>query len=288
MPNSMRSTASGKRTSRSAGTQHYRRKEGQVRLKKLHRRVKLRFKHIFMSFLFLVGFFFILQQLFLFAFSWDKLDIKQIFISCENQAIKNNIQDMIEDYAFGNILLFDKNNLQTRIESIPRIKSVSVKKIFPLSLNISIEERKPFAVLKRDFLYVIDHDGVIIDRTDSHNTPWPLFIDKDNFNEYYREKIELARQCLEKMTPEEKNNIEILDLSENLNIKIKMKDSPTWLILGNDRFGEKYRRYLSEKTFLERWGRLEYVDLRFLDRFFFRPLRNYSINDLAANGKEAR
>jgi len=269
-----------------SGSLHYRRKEGQVHTKKLHRKIKLRFIHIFLSFIFLAGFFLVLQQVFLFAISWEKLNIKNVYISCENQVIKNDVQEMIGDYPFGNIIIFDNNNLLNKIEALSRVKNVTIRKSYPVSLNISIEERKPFAVLRKEFLFVIDTEGVVVSRLESHDVPLPLLIDESNFKDYYREKIDLARECLEKMAPEFRQNIEILDLSENLNVKVKTRDSVTWLILGHNRFSENIRRFLAEKTYLERLGDLEYVDLRFQDRFFIKPIKDYSIKDTATTSKE--
>lgn len=287
MASTKRQAALEKQNSRPPGSRHYRRKEGQIHTKKLHRKIKLRFRHIFLSFIFLAGFFLLLQQVFLFAYSCDKLDISNITISCENQAIKNDVQDMIEDFPFGNILLFDNTKLKDNIKSFTRIKNVTIRKIFPLSLNISIEERKPFAVLRKEFLFVIDNEGMIVSRRDTQNSSLPLLIDENNFMDFYKEKIDLARECLEDMTPEERQNIAVLNLTENLNVKVKTKDSFTWLILGNNRFGENFRRFQAEKTYLERYGDLEYVDLRFQDRFFIKPLRDYSKQDLATTAKEA-
>lgn len=276
-----------KQNSRSTGSLHYRRKEGRIHTKKLQRKIKLRFRHIFLSFIFLAGFFFVLQQVFLFAISWDKLDIKNVYISSENQAIKSEVQNIIEDYPFGNIFLFDNKYLQEKIEAFPKVKGVTIRKIFPLSLNISIEERKPFAVLRKKVLLVIDTEGVILNQIESHDIPLPLLIDENNFKDYYREKIDLARECLEKMTSKERQNIEILDLSETLNVKVKTRDSLTWLILGNNLFVENFRRFLAEKTYLERLGDLEYVDLRFQDRFFIKPFRDNTIKNSASTSKEA-
>ncbi len=286
MATSIRLSDSKKQDPRSSGSLHYRRKEGQIHTKKLYRKIKLRFRHILLSFIFLAGFFLVLQQVFLFAISWEKLDINNVYISCENQVIKNDVQELIGDYLFGNILLFDNNNLLDKIEAFPRVKDVTIRKRFPLSLNISIEERKPFAVLRKEFLFVIDTEGVIISRLESHDIPLPLLIDESNFKDYYGEKIDLARECLEKMTPEVRQNIEILDLSENLNVKVKTRDSITWLVLGHSRFGENFRRFLAEKAYLERLGDLEYVDLRFQDRFFIKPIRDYTIKDMATTAKE--
>jgi cell division septal protein FtsQ len=239
-----------------------------------------------LSFIFLAGFFFVLQQVFLFAITWDKLEIKDVNILCENPAIKNSVLDTIEDYAFGNILLFDSHNLHEIIESFTKVKNVRIRKKFPLSLDISIEERKPFAVLKKEFLFVIDMEGVIVSRLETHDIPLPLLFDESNFKDYYREKIDLARKCLENMTPEERKDIAVLDLSENLNVKVRMRDSFTWLVLGSDRFGENFRRFLAEKNYLERYGDLEYVDLRFQGRFFIKPLKNISIKDKVTTAKE--
>ncbi len=286
MSNSKRAPAYEKQNSMPSGSLRYRRKEGQIQPKKLHRKIKLGFRHILLSFIFLTGFFFFLQQVFLFAISWDKLEIKDVNISCRNQTIKDNVQDIIEDYTFGNILLFDSNNLQEIIESLTRVKNVIIRKIFPLSLDISIEERKPFAVLQKEFLFVIDTEGVIVSRLEAHNISLPLLFDESNFKDYYREKIDLARECLENMTLEERQNIEILNLSENLNVKVKMRDSLTWLVLGNNHFCENIRRFQAEKAHLERYGELEYVDLRFQDRFFIKPLKNYSTKDMATTAKE--
>ncbi len=286
MSNSKRPQDYEKQSSRSSGSFLYRRKEGRIHTKKLHRKTRLRFRHIFLSFIFLAGFFFVLQQVFLFAITWDKLEIKDVNILCENPSIKNSVLDTIEDYAFGNILLFDSHNLHEIIESSTKVKNVRIRKIFPLSLDISIEERKPFAVLKKEFLFVIDMEGVIVSRLETHDIPLPLLFDESNFKDYYREKIDLARKCLENMTPEERKDIEVLDLSENLNVKVRMRDSFTWLVLGSDRFGENFRRFLAEKNYLERYGDLEYVDLRFQGRFFIKPLKNISIKDKVTTAKE--
>ena len=271
---------------RTVGSKQYQRKEGHIHTRKLHKKIKLRSRHIFLSFIFLIGFFFLLQQVFLFAISWNKLDIKDVHITCENQTIKAGVQSIIEDYPFGNILLFDSADLQEIIKPLPRVKNIIIRKIFPLSLDISIEERKPFAVLQKDFLSVIDSEGVIIDRIEEHNIPLPLLVDEGNFKDYFREKIELAGKCLENMTLEERQNIEILNLSENLNVKVKMRNSFTWLVLGNNNFVENIRRFQAEKIYLESYGDLEYVDLRFQDRFFIKSIRNDNKIDGITTAKE--
>ncbi|MFC2168933.1 FtsQ-type POTRA domain-containing protein, partial [Acidobacteriota bacterium] len=139
MSDSKKPPSFGIQISKPSESQQFKRKEGRTHTKKLHRKIKLRSRHIFLSFIFLVGFFFMLQQVFLFAISWDKLEIKEVSIFCENQAIKINIQDTIEDYHFGNILLFDSQNFRKIIESFTRVKNATIRKKFPLSLEILIE-----------------------------------------------------------------------------------------------------------------------------------------------------
>ena len=148
---------------------HYKRKVGKIHMKKIQRKRKLRFKHIMLSFIFLVGLFFAVQQIYLFAITWDKLDIKDVTVFCKNQEIRESIQKDIEDTRFGNILLLDLKILQEKFLSHPRVRQVHIRKIFPPALSITVEEREPFAVLKKEDLFVIDSEGVLVSEAEQES-----------------------------------------------------------------------------------------------------------------------
>ncbi|WP_196594411.1 cell division protein FtsQ/DivIB [Pectinatus sottacetonis] len=63
-----------------------------------------------------------------------------------------------------NIFNIHTDLLQNRLEQDLRIKKAAVRRIFPNTLLIKIEERQPWAILHCDFGYVdISADGVILD-----------------------------------------------------------------------------------------------------------------------------
>ena len=286
MPAHQKISARKKMDSRYDKSRNFRRKEGKIQTRKITRKIRLRFKHIMVCFFLLAGLFFGLQQLYLFAITWEKLDIEKVSISCDSPEIKKSVQRDIENRYFGNILLLDLDELREEIKTHPRVKEVQIRKIFPLSLSIHIEERRPFAVLQKEEQFLIDRDGCIVEKNKNDSQKLPLFIDKNQFKEYYAEKIRLASECFESLSDSDRKRVEIVDLSEYMNIKLKFRAQKTWLVLGNDQFAGRIQRYLTEKQSLENYGVLEYVDLRFQDRFFIKPLNEYPQKDTPTSLKE--
>ena len=69
---------------------------------------------------------------------------------------------------------------------------------------------------------------------------------------------------------------------------LTLKGQPTRIILGPERFSEELREYLANKDAWEsRGGPLEYVDLRFDDRIYFKPLPPIEVAALNLPKEEA-
>ena len=78
----------------------------------------------------------------------------------------------------------------------------------------------------------------------------------------------------------------MLNLSEFKNIQVKQKGSATWIKLGHDRFSEKLQIFQSERANLEKFGIMDYVDLRFQDRLYFKPRVRLADSVIFSPGKE--
>jgi cell division septal protein FtsQ len=251
----------------------FRRKDGRSKPKKLRRKIRLRAHHILLSFLFLTGLFFAIQQLYLFLISWERLNVTEIDVICNKPEITGEISRVLSRKNIGNILLLDIRQLQDSLAEHRWIRKVRVKKIFPSSLRVEIEERIPIALLKKDSVYLIDREGIELEKASLHKRPnLPLLIDTDNFKRDYSQKMELAWALLDALSPEENTRIDILDLSEYKNLSLRFKESSTWLILGNDRYAEKLGFYHKSSSHLTKFGALEYIDLRFQGRLILKPL----------------
>lgn len=244
--------------------------------KKIQKKIRMKFIHILFTFILLGGIFTFLQRAVIFLISWDKLDIREVEIVSPTPEIKEEIHRFLEGKHLGNILLLDIGLLQEKLTAHRWVKEVRVRKILPSSIKIEIKERIPAALLKHDHIYMIDEEGVILEKIEQGEpTNLPLLIDSNKFQKDFEEKLNLAWECLHSLSPSEKEQLEFLDLTEYENIIIQLKGSQTKLIMGDERFQEKIRLYKKLQTKLERYGALEYIDLRIHDRLYIKPKYNF-------------
>lgn len=270
-------------------TMQFQRGKRKVKIKRIQRKSKIKFKHILFYFILLGGIFYGVQRTYLFLISWDKLNVQKVEVVSGKPEIQEEIQRFLEGKSLGNILLLDISLLQEKFTAHRWIKEVRVRKILPSTLKIEAKVRSPIALLKLDNIYLIDREGVLLEKIEKgEKVNLPLLIDSNKFKNDQKEKFQLAWECLYSLSPDEKEQIEVLDLTEYENISVRLKNCRTTLILGNERFSQKLRLYSQLRARLERFGELEYVDLRFHDRLYIKPVNNPFQNSIIpSSNKEA-
>lgn len=269
---------------------HFRRKERKIKTKKIQRKLKLKYRHIILSFLFVLSFFLVLQKICIFLYSWEKLDTQLIEISCENKTIFSEIQEWFQGKHLGNLPLLNIEEIKTKLLQHTWVKDVNIRKSFPSTLKVQIKERIPQAVIKMGDFYLIDRDGVRLKQILPEDNPGlPVFIDSHNFESREKEKMELGWLCLSSLSRQDQELVEFIDLSKYENISVKFKDSSTWLILGNKNFRQKIESYHEYRPLLRKYGPLEYANLSIDDRIIIKPVsssNNRYASDLSPS-KEA-
>lgn len=250
----------------------FRRKDKKTKPKKVQRRIKLKFRHIFFSFLLICGVFTLFQRAYLFLISWEKLNVDRIEVSSTREQIAGDIRTFLEGKHLGNLLILDIHTLKEKLTAHPWIKDIRVRKNFPSTLKIAIKERTPAALLQKNHVCLIDRDGVTLQKVGSLNT-WdlPLFVDSKKFAENIDEKLDLGWALLDSFDPSEREKIAVIDLTEYENAKVQLEESTTWIILGGGRFQERIKLYRAQESLFNPYGPLEYVDLRFEERIYIKP-----------------
>lgn len=250
----------------------YRRKRGKIATKKIHKKTRLKAKHTLFAFVLLVGFFYGFSRLYLFLITWDKLIIDEVEITCQKQEVQIDFRNFFEERYMGNILLLNIKNLQKILSQHTWVKDVHIRKIFPSTLKIEASERIPIALLEREDYFLIDKDGILLQRISPGDWPdLPLLMDTNRFRRDYERKLALAWACMEDLGPEIRSQIGVMDLTEYENISLRLRNSETWLKLGDSRFKEKIQSYLQNMAFFQTYGPLEYVDFRCEGRYVLRP-----------------
>ncbi len=269
--------------------QYFKRKVKKSKPNKVQRRIKLKFRHILGSFILIFGLFLSIQKVYLFLISWEKLTVNHIELSCKRDRIAEDIRQFLKGKHLGNLMTLDIHAFKEELAIHPWIKEVRVRKAFPSTLKIAILERQPFAVMNGDPLFLIDGEGIKLQEIDSvDNWSLPLLVDANDFKQDSEGKIALAWAFLQSLDPSMRESVDTVDLTEYENVKVRFKESQTWLVLGEDQFYEKMKLYFAQTSFLNQFGPLEYVDLRFEERIYIKPQNLFAKDFSSSITKEAK
>lgn len=245
-----------------------------VPVKKVQRTLLLRSRHIAAFFLVITAVFFGLAKGYLLLITTSEFNVRTTQVVAGRAFVADDIRALAEPSKLGNLLALDVASLKRLVESHPWVREARVRKVFPSEVRIDITERQPAAVLKAGESYlVVAEDGVVLGRPAPGADPGlPLLVDSENFGDRYREKLDLAWQCLKSLTADELASVESLDVTRLDSPSLVLKGQPTRIILGRERFAEELREYCANR---ESWeggnGPLEYVDLRFDGRVYIKP-----------------
>jgi cell division septal protein FtsQ len=250
----------------------FQRGEGTPRAKKTPKRIALRAKHVALLFFLFAGTSYSLCRAYLFLISWDKLTVRSVQVVCDRPALKQQLDLAFEGKSLGNILLCDIDGLRTQVRAFIWVKEARIRKVFPCSLRIEVTERTPRALVQGYGLTLVDEEGVELERPASADAfGLPVLADQNGFRNGRPEKLGLAWQCLDDLSPEERSQVAGLDLTNPGTVDLRFRDDPVRIKLGDRGFKEKVRFYGERKTEWENeFGDLEYVDLRFDGRVYLK------------------
>ena len=172
-----------------------------------------------------------------------------------------------------NLLMVSFDELETRIKNIAWVKKVSLRKQFPDTLVVNVEETTPKALLKfNGRLFLVSSDGGLLEEIREKGAYFlPLIVEIDPVKD--RGGISEALKLVDALI--EKN---IVSGRESVEIKIE----PYGLALAMD--GELLKiGYGEYRDKIVRWKELEteirkkninvaYIDLRFKDKVIVKPL----------------
>ncbi len=216
--------------------------------------------------------------------------IKQIEISGNQKVPIQDLQKAIQGQIEQRVLFFPTRSIflvnlekinKVLLERFPQIASANLERNFPNILTAIIKERKPKAVFyQQDQRFFIDKQGEVFEKiTDNEHQ----YLEIENLVSVKELKLgkkilekELLAQILEiEQRVEKKINIPIIKALIVSDERVNVKTLENWEIYFNLRDGISDQVFnlglvLDEKIPLEKRKNLEYIDLRFGSRVFFR------------------
>ncbi|KJR42440.1 cell division protein FtsQ [Candidatus Magnetoovum chiemensis] len=200
----------------------------------------------------------------------DLFKIKKLAVSGNKFLSVKDVHSLI-DIKDKNILLIDQFALSTSLMQSPWIKDVQIRRDFPDTLLIRMNEAKPVALLneQKKVFFLIDEKGVKLSQVEASKYKLPVIkINPDNKNAYM-EGINLAKAINNNPTMSGTNVIINATKPEDITMEI----ADTKVLVGSGDYNRKLENYLDLKDeILKREITVEYIDVRFANRIIVKPL----------------
>jgi cell division protein FtsQ len=181
-----------------------------------------------------------------------------------------------------NLVWTDLNAWRQRLLSSPWVRDASLRRVLPATVEVIVSERQPIGIGRiAGDLYLVDERGSIIDQygpayadfdlpiIDGLAAPnGPAALGEDPH-------AQLAARLMGglRTRPEVARGVSQIDVTDAHNAAVILNGDPAVIYVGEDRFLPRLESYLElASTLRQRVADIDYVDLRFDDRIYVRPV----------------
>ena len=79
----------------------------------------------------------------------DYFKVQEVLVEGQSKLLKQDIVTQLEQMKGKNIVYLNTDEIEKRIKADVRVKKVSVKKLFPSKIVVTLEEREPYVYVKK-------------------------------------------------------------------------------------------------------------------------------------------
>ncbi len=183
-----------------------------------------------------------------------------------------------------NIFLLNLESLSTQLAGHPWVQTVSVRKIFPKEILVEVKERKPYARIKLDKVYIVDNFGVLLAPETSAFSHLPLIIHPPS-----REEVVLGRNVSEdgvvsslkhmhyfnQLSFFSDNPIQSADIDDMSRVTFTTGKDQMKIFMGLETIAQDFKNFMIVRDTLEKDKKsIEHIDLSFKDRVVIKRKEN--------------
>ena len=227
---------------------------------------------------FAAGAYFVAQQ----VTHAESLHVRHIVVRGNQRLPSGEVKALLTGLEGRHMLDVDLDEWRRRVLGSSWVEQAALHRILPSTVEILVEERKPIAVGRiGGELYLVDARGHVIDEYGPNYAQFDLPI-VDGLGStppggeplVDEARAALAERLIEQLRHHDAlyRRVSQIDVSNSRNATVVLQDDATLLHLGTERFAERLQAYVDLTPALrEQVPEMEYVDLRFGDRFYVRP-----------------
>ncbi len=211
------------------------------------------------------------------------LRIQRISVKGNVRLSEGEVRTLAEGIRGTSILTADLSAFRRRLLESPWVADVALRRVLPSTVEVFVSERTPIGLCRiKNQLYLVDRTGIVIDEFGPQYAGFDLpIIDGlvrtpgSSQPALDERRADLAARVLDALAARKDlaRRISQIDVSDVHDAVVLLEGDAALLHLGEDRFVERLQSYLDVASALrDRVQDIDYVDLRFDDRLYVRPV----------------
>jgi cell division protein FtsQ len=211
------------------------------------------------------------------------LQVGHLIVRGNERLSTGEVLALVDELRGQNILTVQIGEWRERVLSSPWVEDATIRRVLPSTLEITVRERRPMGIGRvGTVLYLVDPHGVIVDEYGPNYADLDLPIIDGLSGPPPRSsgvidgpRAEFAAGVLSALSakPELAKRVSQLDVSDVHNAVVILDGDTALLRLGEDDFVARLQQYLELAPALRaRVSTIDYVDLRFDERLYVRPV----------------
>jgi cell division septal protein FtsQ len=211
------------------------------------------------------------------------LQVSRISLRGNERLSSGEVLSLVEGLRGENILTIDLAEWRTQLLASPWVEDAHLRRVLPSRIDIAVRERRPIGIARlAGALYLVDGSGVVIDEFGPNYADLDLpLIDglaaapADGASAIDEPRARLAARLIAALEtrPDIGQRVSQIDVSDVHDAVVILEGDTAMLRLGEDQFVERIQEYLDLAPALrERVDGIDYVDLRFDERLYVRPV----------------
>jgi cell division protein FtsQ len=211
------------------------------------------------------------------------LKISRITVRGNEQLATGEVLALVDGLQQRNILTVRLDDWRERILSSPWVEEATLRRLLPSTIDIELRERTPIGIGRlSNRLYLVDARGIIVDEYGPNYAELDLPIIDGLASRpatgapvVDERRAELAARLIHALAtrPDLAAKVSQVDVSDGYDAVVLLEGDTALLRLGDDNFVERLQSYVDLAPALrERLAEIDYVDLRFGERLYVRPV----------------
>jgi cell division protein FtsQ len=234
-----------------------------------------------------------------FAVQTHLLPISRIVVRGNERLSVGEVQAVLAGLRGQSLVWTDLDAWRKRLLSSPWVRDAALRRSLPSTVEVVVWERQPIGIGRiHEDTYLVDERGVIIDQYGPQYADLDLPLidgltgsstDDGSLTDEARAVLAARVIASLKAKPDIARRLSQVDVADLHNAAVLLSGDAAIIQLGEDHFLERLQSYLElAPTLHERVAEIDYVDVRFDNRIYVRPVPKAAKSPAKAVPRPAR